>query len=173
MKKRNQISLVLILLMAFSSTAYSQDYYVKKNSKHGYAKMERSNELFFKEESTISEVQISVTEEFNFLSLKIECRLKSGELLVEILNPKGEIKGNFTVINNNVVTKGKNTQSKETVVGHIEKQFRTPSTGNWLVRIKPKNATGMAMILNTLVYNPRQSLLETYQIIPDTESNIK
>ncbi len=188
MKKRIQIICTLVILLVSVTLSFAQEkakqeylmqkkvkqeYFEQKSSKQGYTKVERSNELFFKVESKTSEVQVSVTDEFNFLSLKIECHLTVGELTVEIFNPKGELKGDFTVINNSVVTKGKNTQSKETVAGQIEKHFRTPHTGIWLIRINPKNATGTAVIVNTMVYNPRESLLEYYEVIPDTESKIK
>ncbi len=170
-KKIRIISLMIILLM-ISSIGLAQEA-PKVNSSQGFSKLERSNSLLFKNESKISEVQVSISDEFNFLSLQIECTLTAGELLVEILNPKGEIKGNYTVINNSVITKGKNTESKETVNGQMDKRFRNPKVGDWIVRVKPKNATGTVKISSNLIFHPKADYMEWEQIRRDTRPNNK
>ncbi len=170
MEKKIRIISIMIILLVISSIGLAQEA-PKANSSQGYSKLERSNSLLFKNESKISEVQVSISDEYNFLSLNIVCSLTAGELLVEVVNPKGEIKGNYTVINNSVITMGKNTESKETVNGQMEKRFRNPSIGNWIVRVKPKNATGSAKIFSTLIHHPKADYMEWEQIRRDTRPN--
>lgn len=174
----------MVALLAISSTCLSQEFYsdrriedyskyAKFNSAQEYALMERSNNLTYNGESNISEIQVSVTDEFNLLTVKVDCKLIEGELLVEVINPNSEVKGNFTVIKSGVFSKGNNTQSEETVVGQIEKHFRNPIAGIWIIRLSPKNATGSASIYNALIFNQKADLLEIDQIRRDTNANIK
>ena len=161
MKKTIQMIGVLIFLLALSNISNAQRY----------AKMDQSNSLSLNKESEVKEVQIKVSDEFNFLALKVECELTDGVLLVEILDPKGDIKENFSVVKNHVMTNGKSSLSGENVNGQIEKYFRNPIPGTWIIKITPNNASGKVKVFTTLIYNQRTDLLEIDEILKDTDSN--
>jgi hypothetical protein len=160
MRKTNQIISLILVLILTNTLILAQEY----------KKVDQSNTIVFDDASKISETYVNVSDDFNFLALNIECKLTAGSLSVELINPKGDVKGNFTII---VVSDRKNAQSEEGGNGQIEKNFRNPITGNWLIRFKPKNASGSAKIFSTLIYNQRVDILELDQIIDDTNSNIK
>lgn len=160
MKKGVQFTSLMIVLILTSTISFAQEY----------IKMDRSNKITFEKSSKISETYVNVRDDFNYLSLNIECSLTKGKFIVEVINPDGEVKDEFTVI---VKPQGNNTLGEERGFGQIDKKFRNPTVGYWLVRIKPTNASGTAKIFSTLIYNQRIDLLELEEILEDTQSNLK
>jgi hypothetical protein len=134
-----------------------------------YTEMENSKTLHFENESTRAEVKIKLTDDFNFMLIQIHGSFEKGETLIELFDPKGDKKGFFTIKTETTITKGKNTTLMEIVHGKLEKHFREPLKGDWLIRISPKNAFGFINVSSTLIYNPQIQVLELDQIKNDTE----
>ena len=83
MKTPSKINaLLLASLFCFVYISYSQEY----------MKMERKKHLQFENESETTEVKINVTDEYNFFKIGIECFLNAGEMLVELRDPKGNLR---------------------------------------------------------------------------------
>jgi len=138
-----------------------------------YTEMERSKILRFENESMQVEVEIKVSEEFNFLVIKIQGSFEKGETLIELFNPNGIKKGHFTIKTETNISKGKNTNITEMVSGKLEKHYRDPLKGDWLIRISPQKAVGYININSTLIYHPRINVLELDQIEDDTKLHVK
>jgi len=88
---------------------------------------------------------IAVTDNTPELLLSVECNLESGILAIEIYDPKGNKRGNFSV-------KGDNSNDKsgwsEVVEGFINKRFTNPLRGDWTIKFISKKVTA-DIIINT------------------------
>jgi hypothetical protein len=153
----------ILLVAAFASAGFAQDY----------LKMESSKNFMFKLESSASTVLVNVTSEYNYLKIHVEGYVEVGEILCEIIDPAGEVKRTFNLISNDEVNKGQNTGYSSIVKGEMEKAFRTPASGKWEVRVTPKNAKGMLEITHVLIWHPKADVLELYQIEAETRSTGK
>lgn len=168
MKKSIKVIGILILIMVASySIGWAQE--APTIERQEYTEMESSKTLHFKNESKKAEVQIKVTDEFNFLLIEIQGTFKEGETLIELFDPKGIKKGYFTIKTETNISKGKNTTVMEMVSGKLAKHYRDPIKGDWLIRISPKMAVGYININSSLIYNPRINVLELDQIKDDTK----
>jgi len=148
-----------ILAMVFGIFSFGQDY----------LKMEGLKELQFQNETVSADVVIPVTEEYNYLRINVEGYIENGEFLCEIIDPKGEVKRNFSILYYNEDTAGNNTGIQGEVKGEMEKAFRNPDSGKWKVRITPKKAHGQVVVKHILIFNSRADMLELHQI--EEESN--
>ncbi len=102
----------------------------------------RSIKAFYKSESKKSEYKISMTEDHNILKVTINSSFSEGVVVVEIIDPKGEKQGSFTLKRDEPIVNGDNTSSSEVVDGFITKLFRFPIKGEWIIRSLPTAATG-------------------------------
>jgi hypothetical protein len=129
----------------------------------------------FAEESKVAEVKINVSDEYNFLKIKIGSFLQRGEASFEIINPKGEVKGKYSIVasEDKDIVKGENTHVESFASGEMERAYRDPEKGDWIVRIIPKKATGKTDIDTYLLFEPKASLLEIDEIGKDPNSNAK
>lgn len=84
-------------------------------------------------------IPVEINAESPEFLLSINCNLQSGTLNVEIYDPKGEKRGNFSV-------KGSghsNNKSgwSETVGGVINKRYRSPLEGTWTIKFISEKVT--------------------------------
>jgi hypothetical protein len=156
-------AILFVSMLAISSTCFSQEY----------IKMERQKHLRFEKESETLEVKIKVTDEYNFFKVKIECTVTEGEIQLELLDPKGNLKGNFTIKTDSNLKTGKRTTVEESVRGSLEKTFRYPLIGDWIIKIKPNEAKGDMSIGSLLYYHPKADMLEMEQIEEDLKSKME
>lgn len=116
-------------------------------------KINRASSLRFDNESEKSEVKINMTADYNFLQIQIASNFESGKMTLELIDPKGEKRGSFNLITDDpIVVKGKNTTSREMVSGNLNKEFRNPLAGEWIIRAIPVDATGSINISITQEY---------------------
>ena len=136
-----------------------------------YTRLERSKEIYFNVESEQTESIVSIDRENSILELRIRATLNEGTIYLEVQNPDGEKKGNFTVKSSEShnIKKGKNTEIKEKVSGELSKIFRNPPSGDWIIVIKPEKAIGMVQIQTTTIFHPKADLMEVDQIKDETE----
>ena len=93
------------------------------------------------EEKIVIEVR-SNTKRFN---LEISGAIGAGKFEVEVLDPEGKVKGQFSLS-----TQAKSSAS-ETVNGYLEKGVSYPQSGEWIIRIIPKKAEGELQINHSFV----------------------
>jgi len=115
-------------------------------------KLERSRRLDFSNASKKSEVKINMTEDHNWLHLKISSNFSTGAVVVEIIDPNGEKRGTYTIKTDDPVELGENTTTAEHVNAELAKDFRYPQNGEWIVRAIPTSATGWIVIEITQEY---------------------
>ena len=112
----------------------------------------RSRSMAFQNESKKSEVKITMTDEYNYLGISIRSKFIKGTVVVEIIDPKGEKQGSYTLKTEETVVLGDNTTSGEEVSGEFDKYFRLPLNGEWIIRAVPTMATGNIQLVLTQRY---------------------
>lgn len=157
--KRNAI-IILIQMSFFAAlclTSYSQEYIIKDQLKS----------FSLDGEKKTAEVMVKVSDGYNYLKIKVVGHIKKGEILVELIDPLGELRKNMTVISGplNWVK-----FPRYLVQGVLEQVYRNPVTGNWSIRIFSIEAEGEVKIFNKLIYNPGSDLLDLDQIEMETNS---
>ncbi len=119
-------------------------------------KLERHANLTFTPESTTSEARIKMTNDYNYLSVNIQSTFKAGSVTVELIDPKGEKRGNFDLkLDDMVITGNVKSQKMEVVTGQMEKEFAHPLIGEWAIRVIPVAADGYVIITFTQEFRPR------------------
>ncbi len=112
----------------------------------GSFKLARNRVLDYTNESKKSELKVSMTEEYNYLRIRIISTIFKGGTKLEICNPKGEVVGSYTVKADDEVVLGEQTKTSESVQGELTKSFRFPIKGDWIIRAMPTAATGSVLI---------------------------
>jgi hypothetical protein len=112
----------------------------------GAFKLARNRVLDYTNESKKSELKVSMTEEYNYLRIRILSTIFNGGTKLEICNPKGEVVGSYTVKADDEVVLGEQTKTSESVQGELTKSFRFPIKGDWIIRAMPTAATGNVLI---------------------------
>ena len=154
---------LIILLLTANFTGFGQEY----------IKLERSMILPHDLQSKIDGVLIKVSDEYNYLKVKVQGQVNKGDILVELVDPEGEVRRNFTLKTSSAAIEGIDLGEKGYVAGEMEKSYRNPPTGNWLVRVTYNpEANGKIKVNSLLIYNPRADLIELEQIEKDTDEHI-
>jgi len=117
-------------------------------------KLHRSRLINFKDESKLTEVKVNMTDDYNYLNINISCNFDKGSVLIELVDPKGEKKGNYSVKTDDSVVIGDKTTTQEHVMGEMAKEFTTPLKGEWIIRATPISATGRVQIEIIQQYAP-------------------
>jgi hypothetical protein len=113
-----------------------------KTSTQETLSIQRSKRFDFDDESTNAETKIKSTEEYNVLLIAVATALNQGSIVVDILDPKGVKQGTFTLVADEPSVVGGKTKYTGSVTGQIQKQFRYPMKGEWIIRATPTNAKG-------------------------------
>lgn len=124
----------LLLLMSFYSSA--QDCSGISSN--------RSIEL--DSSSDKEKIKIEVTENVQKLHFGISSTITSGDLTVEIYDPKGKKQGNFSVESQLNSSTSSNAKKKELVCGSMQKGISNPMKGDWTIKLIPKKVTGTVAI---------------------------
>ncbi|WP_299224543.1 hypothetical protein [uncultured Psychroserpens sp.] len=96
----------------------------------------------FNGSSDVEAIIINVSEDTKIAEIAVNTTIKSGHLTVEIHDPKGNKKGNFSVES---LIKSSEKKS-ELVCGQMHKQISDPKAGKWIVHLIPKNVSGEVTI---------------------------
>jgi hypothetical protein len=123
--------------------------------------IQRKALLTFKGESKISEVKIKMTDEYNFLKIMISSNFRAGQITVELLDPKGEKRGEYNLKSNELIITGDNTTIQEEVSGNLQKDFSNPLKGEWIIRAVPVAAEGTINVMIIQEFHPEN---ERYKI---------
>ncbi|TSA32606.1 MAG: hypothetical protein D4R64_15820 [Porphyromonadaceae bacterium] len=156
---------VMAMMFAVTEFCFSQESTDKKDRSFGTMvintyvergkddiKVERRRTLDFKNESKKAEVKVNMTEEYNYLKIKIISQFNQGSVILEIVDPKGEKQGTYTAKSDEPVLIGDKTSTRESVNVEMEKTFNPPLKGEWIIRAIPASATGYISITITQQY---------------------
>jgi hypothetical protein len=127
-------------------------------------KLEKIKELAFNEETTPSRVKFNVSEEYNYLRISIDCRLSSGIMTIELADPNGKKQGIYTVKSEDNIFKGNKTQVAESAQGNMQKMFRHPLKGDWLISVDPIKAKGNIKISIIQQMDPRIDYIDLHEV---------
>ncbi len=147
-------TLLILVLAGIGYAGFGQEY----------TKTESSKSLEFTGESKVAEVTIPVGSEIDLLRFTINTTLKKGKALIEIFDPADEVKGSYRIVAEEGVKKGSKTYVKSNVKGTLERQYRDPATGDWMIKITPKDALGLSEIESVMIHHPKADILEIEQI---------
>lgn len=95
--------------------------------------------------SEVEEITMDVPPETIRFSLDIMGNIIEGKFVVEIIDPDGNKKGNFSL--STQLTSGAN----EEVNGHFEKYLNDPQSGTWIIKITPTKANGEIQIRSSFI----------------------
>lgn len=101
-----------------------------------------SRNIELDDSSDTEDIKIEVSDEVKKMFIGVNSIIESGYLTVEIYDPSGNKKGNFSVESQ---LKSSN-KKKEQVCGQMQKQIDDPEKGTWRVKLIPKNAVGQIQI---------------------------
>lgn len=113
----------------------------------GSTQVDLMRSLLLERDSKSESIRISVNNEVQRLDLMINARVGEGKLTIEIYSPSGKKEWNMTVGSQT------NSNKREEVSGSIKKMLIEPDAGDWIVKLKPENATASIEILTKSVEN--------------------
>ncbi len=125
--------LLTILLITFiSQSLFAQD-----------AKFNIDRKIELKNQDSVEKnIRINVIEGTTNVYLSIECYVYIGNVTIEIFDPNGVKKGNFSIesqVEEDIPIRG---NPNETVEGKIDQRLEKPIKGNWIIKITPEKAYG-------------------------------
>lgn len=99
------------------------------------ANIQLSRILSLEGESEIKEINIDVSEKTTHLEFRVQAIIESGELTIEIMDPKNRKRWDISVGSQ------ASDYADEYVRGNIQKSINEPEAGLWVVKIIPKKVT--------------------------------
>jgi hypothetical protein len=103
---------------------------------------QRSTRLIFDGASSPSEVKVNITDDNNFLGIRISSEFYQGRFTLELIDPKGNKRGTYILKSDDAVVTGSHTESSESVNGSLAKDFINPEKGTWIIKAIPQSARG-------------------------------
>ncbi|WP_299116638.1 hypothetical protein [uncultured Winogradskyella sp.] len=137
MKKSIQLFLCLFLFSALIQAQQRQLDSCNSTSTNRTIQFDGSSEQ--------QAIIIDVSKDTNKMHVSINSTVKSGYLTVELYDPKGNKKGNFS-IESQVNT----SEKKEQVCGQMQKHIEDPVNGKWTVLLVPNKVIGDVSICTSL-----------------------
>ena len=96
--------------------------------------------------SDTEEIKVEVSKDTTTLFIGINSTIQSGQLTIELYDPKGNKHGNFSV-----ESQLKSNKSRtESVCGQMQKQIKDPVKGDWIVKLIPNKVIGNVSICTSL-----------------------
>jgi len=142
---------IAIILFILPNSSFAQEQ----------VKFDLTRQISLKNESAKSEVKVKISEAYNFLQLDILCQLRKGEINLEITDPNGNKKGEFSVKTNF----GDSSTTTEIVNGSWMKSFKHPLNGDWVIKLTPKSATGEVHIVSRMKFIPQIDMIHVDEIV--------
>lgn len=137
----------ITLLLSFLSINYGIALGDQKNDSQKHIQLNNDSE--------IKEIILQVKDSVNSLTIEVRSNLQGGELSVEILDPKGDIHGKFSIASqtgnisknkNEYEVKSRYLAKPDNATGNLTRTIRKPLNGDWRIRINPINAIGTVNI---------------------------
>ena len=139
---KNSIKLMTCFIFFLSLSIQAQ-----QNNQHQCDAVTLNRSIQFDGSSDTEDIKIEVADATKKLYVSINSTIKSGHLTVEVYDPKGNKKGNFS-IESQVKSSNK---KKELVCGQMQKQIDDPIKGNWVIKLIPNNVAGDVSICTSMM----------------------
>ncbi|MEL6810002.1 MAG: hypothetical protein AAFP76_01560 [Bacteroidota bacterium] len=142
MTKSIKLNAAVILLLLLSPVVLAQQHGQHSNCSDYHTA--RTIEL--DDSSNNESIKMEVDKDTKNLMISVNSLISSGSLTMEILDPKGDKQGNFSVesqLSSSTSSGGKN---KEEVCGQLNKSFSEPMAGSWTIKLKPRKVTGKIQV---------------------------
>ncbi len=148
MKQRALYFIICFFLMSFTSFSQNQQKKIlsskKSSSEKSISRLRLQETHKIDEKSKTEEkVFININEKKQNLHLMISGELSQGEMTIEIYDPKGIKRGNFTV-------GSPDKTHKVFVKGNFAKTIHDPQQGKWKIKTIPKKAKGTVKMQSIL-----------------------
>ena len=135
---------VTVLTLFLSFNAFSQ------NSEQ----FTTTRNLTFESSSKTQAINVKIPENTGGLYIEITCGVRKGNVTIEIYDPNGTKKGEFSVeaLETNELEKDDSLINfmKNGAIGEINKGIENPTFGVWKIKFIPENATGQVEMKSTL-----------------------
>lgn len=138
MKKSFQLFVYLLLSIPLLQA--------QQNSQQSCNAISLNRSIEFDGSSDQENITIDVSENTNKMHISINSTVDSGYLTVELYDPKGNKKGNFSI--ESQLTS--NNKKKELVCGQMQKHIDDPIKGKWIVKLVPNKVYGKVSICTSL-----------------------
>ena len=135
MKKSIKTTIIFSLFLLVSAGAFSQS-----------CGNMTTRQIELSDSSDNESIELDVSKDIKCLMIGVGSTIESGSLTMEIFDPKGDKQGNFSV-ESQISSSAK---KKEKVCGQLNKTFKDPMPGTWVVKLKPKKVTGTISILSNM-----------------------
>ena len=140
---------LIITLVTFLSASHAID--AQQISMENCSSSTTNRTIKLENSSENEDITIAIPKDLGCMHIAISSTINSGYLTVEIYDPKGNKKGNFSI-----ESQVKSSASKsEMVCGQLQKQINDPIAGDWVVKLIPNNVSGDISI-NTLQMERKQ-----------------
>ena len=145
MKKNLKKLAALIFIVAMSYPTFGQNYVIPSIDQERSIQIEN----YSKDET----IDIEVFEDTKLLLLEISSTISYGSIKVEIYDPAGKKKGQFSIKSLLTLEKlkkmkrGQKNYMREDVSGKINKIFIQSLVGTWKVKIYPKETHGTIKLI--------------------------
>ncbi|MDC8003602.1 hypothetical protein POV27_06035 [Aureisphaera galaxeae] len=153
MKTSIKIIVLVMFLLGSGPTLFAQrgsnsnsNHNSNHNNNHNCSSSSTTKSISLEDSSKNESVTISVTDEVKCLNIGVSSNISSGALTMEIYNPEGDKQGNFSVESELNSSSSNTGKSSETVCGQLNKTFKEPMKGDWVIKLKPKKVTGKVQI---------------------------
>ena len=143
MKKRTATSIICIILLSITALAQTQES-DESLIKDSWTKVNLQRTIQLEGDSKSVEVLINIQSNVQRFEFSINSSVHSGKLTIEVYDPKGTKRGNFTIGTQ------LNSELEETANGDIRKSLFEPHSGDWKVKIIPTKASGTIRIRTTV-----------------------
>ncbi len=143
MKKTGTIFITALIFLLISTASFGQTT----------TRFEIKRGISLKYDTRTREYKVPITGKNSSLWILASSNIRMGRMDIEILNPNGGVEGEFSVGSETPVKSEKNknglvsgSETRETVVGKLEKDFSKPAKGTWIIRLKSLKCTGVINI---------------------------
>jgi len=122
----------------------------------GDHKYDVQKQIKLNNESEMQEIILPVKDSVNSLTILVQSNIQVGDLTLEILDPKGDKHGYFSIgsqlstpIKNKSKYQGKSGyySNPDKANGSLSRTINKPQEGDWKIKILPKDATGTIILI--------------------------
>ena len=99
------------------------------------------NIMLSDKDSKATSVKLKVTQR-NPLFFNVDGEINSGNVLIEIFNPKGQKEGELSLEHHKASTPQIGARLSGNTSGSLNKTINSPETGDWIVKITPEKSNG-------------------------------
>jgi CRISPR/Cas system CSM-associated protein Csm3 (group 7 of RAMP superfamily) len=135
MKKGIVYSFACFLVLSTGVFAQNMENSESLN-KDSWTKVDLHRTIRLENESELLEVLIDIKNNVQRLELWINSSVTYGKLTIEVYDPDGTKRGNYSIGNQ------MGLEIQETANGNIRKSLFEPQPGDWKVKVIPNEATG-------------------------------